>query len=196
MAGQKFTLKFGKNYWPFWVFGRAQRLGEDASPYQILETSSFDAAITALAKGGKVLYTGPGAHSAKSHFKPVYWSTGHFRSANAEFSTLGYYVRTDHPALRGFPTEDWADWHWYNLVEGGVKYGIADLPHGIEPIVMPVPDLHYSTPMGMLFELKVGEGPHGVRTQPFRQCAARSLHDQEEHSLVHGVKGLQSSGLC
>ena len=174
MAGQKFTLMFGKNFWPFWVFGKAQRLGEDASPYQTLETSSFDAAITALANGGKVLYTGPSAHSAKSHFKPVYWSTGHFRSANAEFSTLGYYVRADHPALRGFPTEDWADWQWYNLVEEGVKYGIADLVGSrvprdrgragraslpcIDPIVMPVPDLHYSTPMGMLFELKVGEG--------------------------------------
>ena len=127
-------------------------------PPYILETSSFDEAVAALAKGGIVLYTGPSAKSAKSHFKPVYWSTGHFKSANAELSTLGYCVRADHPALRGFPTEDWADWQWYNLVEGGVKHGIADLPQGIDPIVMPVPDLHYSTKMGMLFELKVGTG--------------------------------------
>ena len=47
--------------------------------------------VAALAKGGKVLYTGQSAKSAKSHFKPV-------------------------------------------------------------------PDLHYSTKMGMLFELKVGTG--------------------------------------
>ena len=130
--------------------------------------------MAALAKGGFVLYTGPSAKSAKSHFKPVYWSTGHFKSANAELSTLGYCVRADHPALRGFPTEDWADWQWYNLVEGGVKHGIADLvgvcvPRdrggrgatalpAFDPIVMPVPDLHYSSPMGMLFELKVGNG--------------------------------------
>ena len=154
-------------------------------PNPILETSSFDEAVAALAKGGRVLYTGQSAKSAKSHFKPVYWSTGHFKSANAELSTLGYCVRADHPALRGFPTEDWADWQWYNLVEGGVKHGIADLvwsrvPRGckpvgsrvprdrggrgatalpdFDPIVMPVPDLHYSTPMGMLFELKVGDG--------------------------------------
>lgn len=173
MAGRNFLLTFGKNSWPFWVFGRegkngrvehveregcagvGARIPRDGT---ILETSSFDDAIAALAKGGRVLYTGASAKSAKSHFKPVYWSTGHFRSANAELSTLGYYVRAGHPALRGFPTEDWADWQWYNLVEGGVKHGIADLPQGIDPIVMPVPDLHYSTPMGMLFELKVGEG--------------------------------------
>ncbi len=192
MAEKGFVLRFGSNAWPFWVFGRARSPSAPSSvraarwsaptdgravsmkPPYILETSSFDEAVAALAKGGIVLYTGPSAHSAKSHFKPVYWSTGHFRSANAEFSTLGYYVRADHPALRGFPTEDWADWQWYNLVEGGVKYGIADLVGSrvprdrgragraslpcIEPIVMPVPDLHYSTPMGMLFELKVGEG--------------------------------------
>ncbi len=172
MAGKGFVLRFGSNAWPFWVFGRARRLGEDASPY--LETASFDEAVAALAKGGTVLYIGPSAKSAKSHFKPVYWSTGHFRSANSELSTLGYSIRADHPALRGFPTEDWADWQWYNLVEGGVKHGIADLVGSFvprdrggrgatalpafDPIIQPVPDLHYSTPMGMLFELKVGNG--------------------------------------
>ena len=154
MVGKGFVLRFGSNAWPFWVFGRAVSM---KTP-QILETASFDAAVAELAKGGTVLYTGPSAKSAKSHFKPVYWSTGHFRSANSELSTLGYSIRADHPALRGFPTEDWSDWQWYNLVEGGVKYGIADLPKDIDPIVRPVPDLHYSTSMGMLFELKVGAG--------------------------------------
>ena len=120
-------------------------------------TASFDEAVEALAKGGKVLYTGKTAKSAKSHFKPVFWSTGHFKRANTELSSLGYNVRADHPALRGFPTDDWADWQWYNLVEGGVKHGLASIPD-FEPIVMPVPDLHYSTFMGMLFELKVGDG--------------------------------------
>ena len=165
MAGKKFMLRFNGNYWPFWVFATTASVQQQDGravaprpPNPILETSSFDEAVAALAKGGKVLYTGPSAKSAKSHFKPVYWSTGHFKSANAELSTLGFCVRADHPALRGFPTEDWADWQWYNLVEGGVKHGIADLPQGIDPIVMPVPDLHYSTKMGMLFELKVGTG--------------------------------------
>ena len=164
MAGKKFMLRFNGNYWPFWVFATTESVQQQdgravsMKPPYILETSSFDAAVAALAKGGKVLYTGQSAKSAKSHFKPVYWSTGHFKSANAELSTLGFCVRADHPALRGFPTEDWADWQWYNLVEGGVKHGIAELPQGIDPIVMPVPDLHYSTKMGMLFELKVGTG--------------------------------------
>ena len=181
MAGKKFMLRFDGNYWPFWVFATTasvqQQDGRAVAPRPpdtILETSSFDEAVAALAKGGFVLYTGPSAKSAKSHFKPVYWSTGHFKSANAELSTLGYSIRADHPALRGFPTEDWADWQWYNLVEGGVKHGIADLAGAcvprdgggrgatalpdFDPIVQPVPDLHYSTLMGMLFELKVGKG--------------------------------------
>ena len=137
----------------------------------VLETDSFDDAIAALAKGGRVLYTGQSAKSAKSHFKPVGWSAGHFKQTDAELSSLGYMVQSGHLALRGFPTEDWADWQWYNLVEGGVKHGIADLARAcvsrdrgraslpeFDPIVQPVPDLHYSTMMGMLFELKVGEG--------------------------------------
>ena len=164
MAGKKFMLKYGSNSWPFWVFGRAGRprpaeaARPEAAPYQVLETACFDEAVAALAKGGRVLYTGPSAKSAKSHFKPVYWSAGHFKQADAELSSLGYMVQSEHRALRGFPTEDWADWQWYNLVEGGVKHGLAGLPLEINPIVQPVPDLHYSTFMGMLFELKVGDG--------------------------------------
>ena len=171
MAGKKFILKFGKNSWPFWVFGKTASVQQQGGravaprPLQILETASFDEAVAALAKGGRVLYTGKSAKCATSHFKPVGWSAGHFRQADAELSSLGYLVRSGHPALRGFPTEDWADWQWYNLVEGGVKHGLAEsggrgataLPC-IDPIVMPVPDLHYSTFMGTLFELKVGDG--------------------------------------
>ena len=180
MAGQMYVLKFGKNAWPFWVFAKTASVQQQGGravaprPPHALETASFDDAVAELAKGGRVLYTGKSAKSAKSHFKPVYWSAGHFKQADAELSSLGYMVQSGHPALRGFPTEDWADWQWYNLVEGGVKHGIADLvgacvPCGsggrgatalpcVEPIVQPVPDLHYSTFMGMLFELKVGEG--------------------------------------
>ena len=127
-------------------------------PPQIFETSSFADAAAALARGGRVLYTGKSAQCAKSHFKPVYWSTGHFKSANAELSSLGYAVQCAHPALRGFPTEDWADWQWYHLVEGGVKHLVSGLSDDFEPIVMPVGDLHYSTLMGSLFEVKVGKG--------------------------------------
>ena len=39
-----------------------------------------------------------------------------------------------------------------------MKHGLATALPSIDPIVQPVPDLHYSTFMGMLFELKVGDG--------------------------------------
>ena len=154
MAGKKFILKFGKNFWPFWVFESTGKM----PVVPVTVTASFDEAVAALAKGGKVLYTGKSAKSAKSHFKPVYWSAGHFKQADADLSSLGYSVQCNHPALGGFPTEDWADWHWYNLVEGGIKHRLAEVLGSIDPIVMPVPDLHYSTFMGTLFELSVGDG--------------------------------------
>ena len=153
MAGKKFVLRFGSNSWPFWVFENSR-----VDRAEVVETASFDEAVAELAKGGKVLYTGSSAKCTTSHFKPVYWSAGHFKQADADLSSLGYSVQCNHPALGGFPTEDWSDWQWYNLVEGGVKHGLAGLPGDIEPIVMPVPDLHYSTFMGSLFELKVGDG--------------------------------------
>ena len=156
MAGKRHLLCFGANSWPFWVFNGG--VADVCASADITETSSFDDAVAALSRGGKVLYTGRSARCSQSHFKPVYWSTGHFKNANADLSSLGFSVRASHPAFHAFPTEDWADWQWYHLVEGGVKHSVAMLPRELDPIVMPVPDLHYSTPMGMLFELKVGEG--------------------------------------
>ena len=177
MAGKKFLLRFGRNSWPFWVFKNSSAERVDCA--EVVETTSFDDAVAALERGERVLYTGMSAKCAKSYFKPVYWSAGHFKQADVDLSSLGYSVQCNHPALRGFPTEDWSDWQWYNLVEGGVKHGLAGLPGGIEPIVMPVGDLHYSTLMGSLFELKVGDGRLMVcglnlsdRTKP-EVCAMR-----------------------
>jgi hypothetical protein len=153
MAGEKFVLRFGSNSWPFWVFENSR-----VDRAEVVETASFDEAVAELAKGGKVLYTGSSAKCTTSHFKPVYWSAGLFKQADADLSSLGYSVQCNHPAFGGFPTEDWADWHWYNLVEGGIKHRLAEVLCSIDPIVMPVPDLHYSTFMGTLFELSVGDG--------------------------------------
>jgi hypothetical protein len=158
MAGKKYVLRFGTNSWSFWVFGDTAAESCSGGDKEVLETTSFNDAISALAAGRKVLYTGRTADSARSHFKAVYWSAGHFKQANAALSSLGYMVQNNHPALRGFPTEDWADWQWYSLVQDGFKHRLSGMPDDYEPIVQPVPDLHYSTFMGMLFELKVGDG--------------------------------------
>lgn len=156
MAGKKHLLRFGANCWPFWVFDEKQE--QAALRNGIVETSSFAEMETVLRKGGKVLYTGESMDCGDARFKPVYWSTGHFRNADAEVATLGYTIRADHPAFREFPTENWADWQWYRLVEGGFNHRLVGLPSDFEPIVIPVPDLHHSTRMGTIFELKVGEG--------------------------------------
>ena len=159
MAGKKHLLRFGSNSWPFWVFAGGARENADAQervPSDILETSSFEKMEAALARGEKVLYTGRSAACTMAHFKPTFWSSGHFASTTG--ATLGYSVRDGHPALHGFPTEDWADWQWYHLVEGGFNHRVDALPSDYEPIVQPVSDLHYSLFMASLFELKGGKG--------------------------------------
>lgn len=161
--GRRHVLRFGTNSWPLWVFPAAQNGGAapgagTAEKRSVLATRSWPEAAAALAKGGKVLYYGGGKAAGAAQFKPVYWSSAHFRFANADMLTLGYAVDPAHPALRRFPTEDWSDWLWYHLVDGGRNFKLDGLPQNFKPIVTPVPDLHYSTFMGMLFELKCGEG--------------------------------------
>jgi hypothetical protein len=187
-AGKKLVLKFGSNSWPFWVFGKVSNLPSHQEDKAVFETASFREAVKVLSEGGKVFYTGLSAKCAKSKFKPVYWSTGHFKNANAHLTTLGYYIGNTHWALKDFPTENWADWQWYNLVEGGVNHDISDLPKDCEPIIMPVPDLHYSTRMGMLFELKVGGGKLMV-------CGLNLSNDKnpETHAVKQSVLNYMKS---
>ena len=189
-AGKKLVLKFGTNSWPFWVFDEVSNLPSHPEDTAVVETASFREAVKVLSEGGRVFYTGFSAKSAKSKFKPVYWSTGLFQNANADLTTLGYCIRDTHLALKDFPTENWADWQWYNLVEGGVNHDISDLPKDCEPIIMPVPDLHYSTRMGMLFELKVGSGKLMV-------CGLNLSNDKnpETHAVKQSVLSYMKSDL-
>ena len=49
-------------------------------------------------------------------FAPIFWNTvwthGQFPH------TLGLLIQDSHPALAGFPTEDWSNWQWHELLRG------------------------------------------------------------------------------
>ncbi len=149
-------LVFGSNRWRVWVYPAAEPVA--ALPADVVETTDFEVAKAALAKGGKVLFTGRSKSSTRARFRSVYWSANWFPSRDKLGATLGTWFDTTHPVFAGFETENWTDWQWYSLMNGAHLYDLSALPKDFEPIALSVNDFHYNILSGELFEARVGKG--------------------------------------
>ena len=154
MCASRQELTFGENSWGVWVFPREEPA---AVPANVTVTGEPEAALAALASGRRVVYTGSSSLTGKGAFVPVYWSSIHFPSKDPTV-TIGTWFDEDHPALAGFPTEDWMDWQWRSLAEGAKVHVLRGFPRDFEAIALPVSDIHFSEFLATMFEVRVGEG--------------------------------------
>ena len=155
MTTSKQTLSFGSNSWPFWAFPAE---GRCVMPEGVLLTSDRVAMKAAVRAGKAVLYTGPSSDSVAGTFKPVYWSANWFAPEEVLSAALGAWFDVTHPALRGFPTEDFTDWQWFDLAEGGRIHRLYGMPSDYRPIGLSVNDFHFSIFAATIFEARVGNG--------------------------------------
>jgi hypothetical protein len=95
------------------------------------------------------------SYTARTGFESVYWSAGWWGN---KFSSLGVLCGPWHRALKEFPNEGCSDWQWRDLCAGATTFDLTGAPTGFEPIVQPVPDFHFATLLGQVFEAKVGRG--------------------------------------
>ncbi|MBO6013468.1 MAG: beta-galactosidase [Bacteroidales bacterium] len=162
------TLKAGNhsNHWDFWVYPTAIAKETEADPANgnitgIMVTDTLDAkALFFLNAGGKVLLTAGGkikfGNDVSHQYLPVFWNTSWFKMRPPH--TTGSYIENTHPIFRDFPTDDWQDLNWWELVNRTQVMNLAEFPAGFQPIVQPIDTWHVSRKLGMLFEAKVGKG--------------------------------------
>ena len=155
MCGRKLTLSFGTNRWNIWVFPEETPC---PMPEGIILTSDPDEMKRSIETGRTVLYTGPSIRSGKGTFKSVYWSARWFPIPNKTAAALGTWFDASHPALAGFPTEDFTDWQWYPLTQGGLVHELIGMPDAFRPIGLSVNDFHFSLFTATMFEVLVGKG--------------------------------------
>src|SRR5690606_27887221 len=70
----------------------------------------------------------------------------------------GAYIHTEHPLFTGFPTADFTDLQWWELVNRVSVMHLEDFPQDFRPIVQPIDTWFVNRRLGILFEAKVGEG--------------------------------------
>ena len=147
-----------QNHWDYWVYPQEVEMPQ---PKDIYVTDSLDAkAQKVLAKGGKVLILAAGkvkmGEDVKQNYLPVFWNTSWFKMRPPH--TTGAYIDKQHPLFKSFPTDDWANLNWWELLNKAQVMNLRELPADYQPAIQPIDTWHVSRKLGMMVEAQVGKG--------------------------------------
>ena len=169
------------NNWDFWLYPAGNPSVEAVRDICIADTLD-EKVLKVLQSGGKVLLTAAGkvrfGNDVKHHYMPVFWNTSWFKMRPPH--TTGSYIQNTHPVFTDFPTDDWQDVNWWELVNGAQVMNLSEFPKDYQPIVQPIDTWHVSRKLGMLVEAQVLGGKLLMTTMDIshdldRRPAARQL---------------------
>ena len=152
---------FGKdvmNHWDFWVYPACQ----EPQHSSVYVATSLDAeAQKVLNEGGTVLLTAAGKVTLGSdvvqHYLPVFWNTSWFKMRPPH--TTGAYIQKEHPLFKyGFPTDDWSNLNWWELLNKAQVMNLMELPKDYQSPIQPIDTWHVSRKLGMMVEARVQKG--------------------------------------
>ena len=152
-----------RNHWDFWVYpDEYESPIPPINPIIPHETPELTPqALKVLQKGGTVLLTAAGrvtlGSDVKQTYLPVFWNTSWFKMRPPH--TTGAYIDTSHPLFKhGFPTDDWSNLNWWELLNKAQVMNLMELPADYQPPIQPIDTWHVSRKLGMLIEARVGKG--------------------------------------
>ncbi|EHQ26527.1 glycoside hydrolase family 2 [Mucilaginibacter paludis] len=173
------------NHWSIWVY--PSTIAE--APKNVIFTTSADSALSWLKKGANVVLNPDTAaiKGVSGRFAPVFWSPVHFPD---QPGSMGLLVNPAHPALADFPTANYSDWQWWDLVTNS-KTMITDmLPVQPLPIVRVIDNFFKNRNMADILEFKVGIGKLIICSMDIHHnLTERPVARQLRHSLLRYAGG-------
>ena len=149
-----------RNSYDFWVYPPPADTADTATDHDgiLLADSLTPEAVATLRAGGTVLLTAAGrvtlGADVRQTYLPVFWNTSWFKMKPPH--TTGCVVRTDHPLFRhGFPTDDWGNLNWWELLNRAQVMNLRELPATYLPPIQPIDTWHVSRKLAMLVEARV-----------------------------------------
>lgn len=166
------------NQYDYWVYPPLP--SQDCEPHDrnLYIADSLDAqALAVLRRGGKVLITAAGkvryGNDVRQTYMPVFWNTSWFKMRPPH--TTGLTIDTQHPLFREFPTDDWANLNWWELVNKAQVMNLSELPKDYQSPIQPIDTWHVSRKLGMLIEARVLKGKLLMTTMDISTCLDRRL---------------------
>ena len=138
-----------KNEWDIWVYPTTEN-----STHDMKLTRDWQEARAMLEKGESVCFVPKTIMGRKTHFASHFWNPIMF---NWDPMIVGTCIHNQHPVFRNFPTAEYADWQWWDILNYA---GAVDLTAmaGLTPIIQSVDTYEVNRKLGIAFEAKVGKG--------------------------------------
>jgi hypothetical protein len=164
----RLTLKLENrvNGYDIWVYPNENKILPAGNA--IVETNSLNEAIESLKQGGNVLYIPDHSFIEKNSvggmFTPDYWNYAMFRSISESLhrdvspGTLSILTHPQHPLFKEFPTDFCSNWQWWIITKNSRPYMLDKTPADYKPLVQVVDNIERNHKLGLLFEMRVGEG--------------------------------------
>lgn len=142
-----------RNSWDLWVYPASLDLAPPAN-VQVVSKLTPDL-LRELRAGGRAVLLPAGFSSPyKTAMTPPFWSPIMFGQPMG----VGFLCDPKHPAFRGFPTDEYQNWQWHELVLQGSAIRLQGAPEAYQPILQSIdrPDRNHK--LGLIYETKVGQG--------------------------------------
>ena len=188
-APAKYTLSVNlsdkaRNEWDFWVYADAPLAEGDICICDSLD----EKAERILAEGGKVLLTAANkvtlGSDVRQNYLPVFWNTSWFKMRPPH--TTGAYIDKGHPLFKyGFPTDDWSNLNWWELLNRAQVMNLMELPAWYQSPIQPIDTWHVSRKLGMLVEASVDKGQLLMTTMDItKDLTHRHVARQMRHAIL------------
>ena len=164
------------NDWDFWVYPHSVNTTVPAAVKVITDAGS--ALQEAVGKGEKILFV-PGKEQVNvvdpGLFEPLFWSTVDGTG------TLGILCRDSHPVFASFPTDNHADWQWWELLRTSLPLNVTGV-QALEDIPLQVIDNWVRAyKLGLIFECRIDNSQILV-------CAMDIVNDLEKRPVARQLR--------
>lgn len=171
-----------RNQWNIWVYENA---AEIPALNRAVYTRSLKEAVQALEEGRRVVYcpysTVMGWNSPYLSERPVFWNA----QMGPRWSRgMGICCDASHPALKYFPTRDYQEYQWSDILRDARGINLKDYPAKFRPVVQPIDEWNRNYKLGLVLEARVGGGSlllvssdleRNLETSPAKRQLLRSL---------------------
>ncbi len=144
------------NYWDIWVYPTNTKMKEG----NVLIVDELTNGVIDQIKNGKnVLYLAHGDikdTSVEIGFSSIFWNTA-WTSGQAPH-TMGLAINPEHPVFKDFPTEEFSNYQWYELITQSQAMIINDFEKDFKPVLQPIDTWFENRKLAIGFETKIGKG--------------------------------------